>query len=273
MTGPDRPVRQPANTRASVLLTCFPRLAAFPCMRETRTFISARGGGDRERRTPRARPMRTIPSSTFQGRFQLPRHDPAGGSSGRSVVHTPRHRETGRPRAAQFAPRAVPVDAVKRVGEAGHGICGGDGAGAAAEGCYRASMDDGWRVCIAFGVLPRSLHSFRQALISALGSRLGDQVAVSSIRWGTQIFLYAPSAGSADEAAQVAREVLARHDVSAPVRTEFWGPRAPQGGWGRGAGGADGRGGAGEAALPLRAGGHRACHEARQERERQASVT
>jgi hypothetical protein len=86
-------------------------------------------------------------------------------------------------------------------------------------------MDDGWRVCIAFGVLPRSLHSFRQALISALGSRLGDQVAVSSRRWGTQIFVYAPSAGSADEAAQVAREVLARHDVSAPVRTEYWSPR------------------------------------------------
>src|SRR3984957_9998260 len=99
------------------------------------------------------------------------------------------------------------------------------GAGAGAEGCYRASMDEGWRVCIAFGLLPRRLHSFRQALISALGSRLGDQVAVSSIRWGTQIFLYAPSAGLADEAAQVAREVLARRDVSAPVRTEFWSPR------------------------------------------------
>src|SRR5258706_892719 len=51
--------------------------------------------------------MRTIPSSAFQGRFQLPRHDPVGGSSGRSVMHTPRHRETGRPRAAQFAPGAV----------------------------------------------------------------------------------------------------------------------------------------------------------------------
>src|SRR6266581_4813121 len=78
---------------------------------------------------------------------------------------------------------------------------------------------------VAFGVLPRSLHSLRQALISALGSRLGDQVAVSSSRWGTRIFLYAPSAGSADEAAQVAREVLARRDVSAPVRTEFWSVR------------------------------------------------
>src|SRR6476661_3630225 len=29
MTGPGRPVRQPANTRASVLLTCVLRLAAF----------------------------------------------------------------------------------------------------------------------------------------------------------------------------------------------------------------------------------------------------
>src|ERR1700729_3234716 len=107
MTGPGRPFRQPANTRASVLLTCFLRLAGFPCVPETRIFISARGGGDRERRTPRGRPMRTIPSSTFQGRFQLLRHDRVGGSSGRSVVHTPRHRETGRPRAAQFALWAV----------------------------------------------------------------------------------------------------------------------------------------------------------------------
>src|SRR5258705_2700934 len=71
MTGPGRPVRQPPNTRASILRTGFLRLAAFPWMPETRTFISARG------------------------------------SSGRSVMHTPRRRETGRPRAAQFAPRAV----------------------------------------------------------------------------------------------------------------------------------------------------------------------
>ena len=105
----------------------------------------------------------------------------------------------------------------------GRGICGGDGAGAGAEGCYCASMGDDWRVCIAFGALPRKLKSCREALIPALGSRLGDQVTVSSSR--TQIFLYAPGIGSADEAAQVAREVLARHDVSAPVRTEFWSVR------------------------------------------------
>src|SRR5215469_15006291 len=107
MTGPGRPVRQPANTRASVLLSSFLRLAAFPCMPEIRAFTGVRGGGDRERRTTRARPMRTVPSSAFQGRFQLLRHDRVGGSSGRSVVHTPRHLETGRPRAAQFARRAV----------------------------------------------------------------------------------------------------------------------------------------------------------------------
>src|SRR5215472_8770205 len=64
-------------------------------------------GADRDRRTPCARPMRTMPSSTSRGRLQLPRHDPALGSSGRSVMDTPRCRETGRPRAAQFAPPAV----------------------------------------------------------------------------------------------------------------------------------------------------------------------
>jgi DivIVA domain-containing protein len=77
-----------------------------------------------------------------------------------------------------------------------------------------------WRVCIAFGDLPRSVASYRQAVIPALDSRLGDHVAVSSS--ATQIVLYAPSIGLADEAAQVARELLAQHHISAPVRTEFW---------------------------------------------------
>jgi hypothetical protein len=122
-------------------------------------------------------------------------------------------------------------------------------------------MDDEWRVCIAFGGLPHQLKSCRQELISALGSRLGDQVAVSSRRWGTQMFLYAPSAGSADEAAQVAREVLARHEVSAPVRTEFWSLRDQQ--W---------RDAADEPSYDPVA-EQQALHEARQERERQASAT
>ncbi len=86
-------------------------------------------------------------------------------------------------------------------------------------------MGDDWRVCILFGDLPGQLtadqvytrypasakeaaeqESFRQALISAMGSRLGDQVRVSLS--SIEFILEAPSAGSADEAAQVAREVL-----------------------------------------------------------------
>jgi len=121
-------------------------------------------------------------------------------------------------------------------------------------------MDDGWRVCIAFGG-PGWRKSCREALISALDSRLGDQVAVSSSRWGTQIYVYAPNAGSADEAAQVAREVLAREAVTASVRTEFWSPRDQE--W---------RDAAAEpSADPVAE--RQALHEARQERERQASAT
>ena len=85
-------------------------------------------------------------------------------------------------------------------------------------------MADDWRVCIGFGDLPRSSRdSFRQAVITELGSRLGDQVAISSN--ATQIFMYAPSIGLADEAAQVAREVLARLNINGPVRTEGWSSR------------------------------------------------
>jgi hypothetical protein len=59
----------------------------------------------------------------------------------------------------------------------------------------------------------------------------------------------------------VAREVLARHEVSAPVRTEFWSVREQE--W---------RDAADEpSADPVAE--RQALHEARQERERQASVT
>jgi hypothetical protein len=52
----------------------------------------------------------------------------------------------------------MPVDAVERLGEVvGQGICGGDGAGAGAEGCYGSSMGDDWRVRIALVDLPREL--------------------------------------------------------------------------------------------------------------------
>src|SRR5215469_6408249 len=105
MTGPGRPVRQPANTRASVLLSCFLRFAAFPCMPETRTFTSARGSGDRERRTPRALPMRTIPSSTFQGRFPAA----AARSCGR-IIRTVGSAYTAAP--GNWAPASRPVRVV-----------------------------------------------------------------------------------------------------------------------------------------------------------------
>src|ERR1700761_2438665 len=96
---------------------------------------------------------------------------------------------------------------------------------------------DGWRVCIAFGGW-RRLKSWQDELTSALGSRPGDQVAVSSSSWGNRIFLYASSAGSADEAAQVAREVLAGRGVGACVRTEVWSVRKQE--WLDVAGGAAG---------------------------------
>ena len=98
-----------------------------------------------------------------------------------------------------------------------------------AEGCYGASMSDDWRVCIAFDD-PRqkraldlvwfALTSRKQAWTGEFRGRLNGQVAVTSN--STRIFLYAPTAGSADEAARVAREVVALHGVSASVRTEFW---------------------------------------------------
>src|SRR5579862_8947056 len=104
---------------------------------------------------------------------------------------------------------------------AGQGMCGSDGAGHPAGG-YCASMGDDWRVRIAFDEddPPELPESGEQALVAALRSRLSDQVAVTSN--DTEIFLYASAAGSADQTAQVARQVLARHDVSASVRTEFW---------------------------------------------------
>ena len=87
-------------------------------------------------------------------------------------------------------------------------------------------MGDDWRVRIAFGVLPRGRRAFRQALIPAVDSRFGDQVTVSS--GNTYTFVYAPSIGLADEAAQVACELLVLQNINVPVRTEFWSLREQQ---------------------------------------------
>src|ERR1700731_2718683 len=83
-------------------------------------------------------------------------------------------------------------------------------------------MGDDWGVRIAFDEddPPELPGAVSQALVAALRSRLSDQVAVTSN--GTESFLYAPAAGSADEAAQVARQVLARHDGSGAVRIPRW---------------------------------------------------
>ena len=86
---------------------------------------------------------------------------------------------------------------------------------------------DDWRVCIASGDLPELMS--QQRLTRELSRRLGYQVKASG--GNGQVVWSAPSAGSADEIAQAAREVLAREmlarpDVGryrrAPVRTERW---------------------------------------------------
>jgi hypothetical protein len=94
-------------------------------------------------------------------------------------------------------------------------------------------LGDDFRVCIASRDLPELMS--QQRLTRELSSRLGYQVKAS---WDKgQVVWSAPSAGSADEIAQAAREVLelevlARHDIGryqrrgASVRTERWSPRA-----------------------------------------------
>src|SRR5215831_9783484 len=84
----------------------------------------------------------------LQGRSQLPRHDPALGSSGRSVVHTPRHRETGRPRAAQFASWAVYIPGGGTTWRGGKGARDGDSRSAL------KGAGGGWRGVPAAGRVP-----------------------------------------------------------------------------------------------------------------------
>src|ERR671930_1484638 len=120
MTGPGRPVRQPANTRARTADATRPADADDSIVNLPGSFQAAAAaagsqlpqqsllgglavqighmlGGD------------LVTGDGVHGACLSGFDDPVGGSSGRSVVHTPRHRETGRPRAAQFAPRAVYV--------------------------------------------------------------------------------------------------------------------------------------------------------------------
>ena len=127
-------------------------------------------------------------------------------------------------------------------------------------------LGDDFRVCIASRDLPELMSQER--LTRELSSRLGYQVKVG---WDKgQVVWYAPSAGSADEIAQVAcevleLEVLARHDIGrwqrAPVWTERWSPRAKV--W---------RDVTVKPSADIAADKQAREHEARQERERQTSV-
>jgi hypothetical protein len=126
-------------------------------------------------------------------------------------------------------------------------------------------LGDHFRVCIASRDLPELMS--QQRLTREVSSRLGYQVKAS---WDKgQVVWSAPSARSADEIAQAAREeleleVLARHDIGryprAPVRTERWSPRAKV--W---------RDVTDKPSADIAA-DLQAEHEARQERERQTSV-
>jgi len=80
-----------------------------------------------------------------------------------------------------------------------------------------------WRVCIAFNDQPRlkgkpNLHS----VADDLRSHLGEHAPVSAGK--EHIFVYAATLGAAEQVGQVARAVLAQHDLGADFRFERWDP-------------------------------------------------
>lgn len=87
-------------------------------------------------------------------------------------------------------------------------------------------MDDDWRVLLTFhneGHAARMLEVLHHRRLSAeVRSRLGEGVVVSSS--GRYMFLYADAIDTAKEAGQVARDVLAEHDLHADLRVEHWHP-------------------------------------------------
>jgi hypothetical protein len=87
---------------------------------------------------------------------------------------------------------------------------------------------DDWRIRITFPSQPgmRGKSSLR-TVVDDLHSHLGDDVPVSSGR--AHIFVYAATAGAAREADEVARVVLAQHNLSGEFRLEHWDP--PEEAW------------------------------------------
>jgi hypothetical protein len=84
---------------------------------------------------------------------------------------------------------------------------------------YASAMSDEWRVSLVLG----GRTGVPKKIIEDLRVRLGDDVAVSGDRG--HIFLYAGTEKAADEAGQVARDVLAlAGQVAEPSLLERWDP-------------------------------------------------
>jgi hypothetical protein len=82
---------------------------------------------------------------------------------------------------------------------------------------------DDWRIRITFPGQPRMRgKSSLRTVVSDLRSHLGEEVPVSSGK--AHILVYAATPGSAREADEVARVVLAQLSLSAEIRLEHWDP-------------------------------------------------
>ena len=88
-------------------------------------------------------------------------------------------------------------------------------------GCPTLSYMEDWRVLVTLLDPPARRKSYRSEAIPGLRRRLGAHIAVGSGETGI-IFLYAETEDAAEEAAQVALEVLAQHEMAADFRLERW---------------------------------------------------
>lgn len=88
-------------------------------------------------------------------------------------------------------------------------------------------MAEEWRVCLIFNDHSgaRKKSSYR-TVRDLLRSRLGGAISVSAAD-KMQIFLYAGTAGEAESAERVARDVLAEQSLLADSRLERWDPSGP----------------------------------------------
>ena len=85
-------------------------------------------------------------------------------------------------------------------------------------------MADGWRLSLRFNDRPGAgkKSDCPTAVRDLLRSRFSDDISVSAGKM--HVFLYAGTVDAAEEAEQVAREVIAQQSLSADVRLERWDP-------------------------------------------------